>query len=132
MNILSLPVELQENILVNIPHETKIELVCRLWNEICKKEVIVNRRFSCICLELCLTLVHLISVNLRHKCICNLSVHHAKGERQQITHVFVKMAPITQSIVKQRPIRVYVKMIRIVFITLLCEEKPPMYSATNT
>ena len=79
MNILSLPVELQEKILVNIPHETKIELVCHLWNKICKKEVIVNRRFSCICLELQLTAGPFDECkSSRHKCICNLSVHHAR------------------------------------------------------
>ena len=79
MNILSLPVELQEKILVNIPHETKIELVCHLWNEICKKEVIVNRRFSCICLEVCLSPRSFDQCkSSRHKCICNLSVHYAR------------------------------------------------------
>jgi hypothetical protein len=79
MNILSLPVELQEKILVNIPHETKIELVCHLWNKICKKEVIVNRRFSCICLELRLTAGPFDKCkSSRHKCICNLSVHYAR------------------------------------------------------
>ena len=79
MNILSLPVELQEKILVNIPHETKIELVCHLWNEICKKEVIVNRRFSCICLEVCLSPRSFDQCkSKRHKCICNLSVHRAR------------------------------------------------------
>ena len=79
MNILSLPVELQEKILVNIPHETKIELVCHLWNEICKKEVIVNQRFHCNCLELRLTAGPFDQCkSKRHKCICNLSVHHSR------------------------------------------------------
>jgi hypothetical protein len=52
MDIQSLPVEIQEKILVNITTDTKIELVCKLWNEICKKEVIKKIRFSCICLDL--------------------------------------------------------------------------------
>ena len=78
MNILSLPVELQEKILVKISDETKIELVCHLWNEICKKEVIVNQRFHCNCLELRLTAGPFDQCkSKRHKCICNLSVHHA-------------------------------------------------------
>jgi hypothetical protein len=42
MDIQSLPVELQEKILVNITIDTKIELVCKLWNEICKKEVYIG------------------------------------------------------------------------------------------
>ena len=78
MNILSLPIEIQERILININEETKIELVCHLWNEICKKEVIVNQRFHCNCLELRLTAGPFDQCkSKRHKCICNLSVHHA-------------------------------------------------------
>ena len=78
MNILSLPIEIQEKILVNINEETKIELVCRLWNDICKKEVIVNRRFQCVCLEVCFSPKSIKQCkSKRHKCICNYSVHHA-------------------------------------------------------
>lgn len=78
MNILSLPTEIQEKILVNINEETKIELVCRLWNNICKKEVIVNRRFQCVCLEVCFSPKSIKQCkSKRHKCICNYSVHHA-------------------------------------------------------
>ena len=40
MDIQRLPVELQEKILVNVAIDTKIELVCKLWNEICKKHPI--------------------------------------------------------------------------------------------
>ena len=79
MNIISLPIEIQERILINVNEETKIELVCHLWNEICKKEVIVNQRFHCICLELPLTAGPFDQCkSKRHKCICNLSVHHAR------------------------------------------------------
>ena len=49
MILTELPTELQEKILVNITDNTKLNLVCSLWNEICKKEVIRNLRFSCIC-----------------------------------------------------------------------------------
>ena len=123
MNIISLPIEIQERILINVNEETKIELVCRLWNEICKKEVIVNRRFGCVCLELCLTAgsfdqcksvdisVFVISAFITPECVERL-----------IIHVFVNMAPITLSIVRGRHIRVFVKMILIVFITHLCVE----------
>ena len=79
MNILSLPTEIQEKILVNINEETKIELVCRLWNNICKKEVIVNRRFQCVCLEVCFSPKSIKQCkSKRHKCICKNGPHHAK------------------------------------------------------
>ena len=45
MILTELPTELQEKILVNITDNTKLNLVCSLWNEICKKEVIRNLRF---------------------------------------------------------------------------------------
>jgi len=75
MSILSLPIELQERILVNIADDTKIELVCQLWNEICKKKIIHNLRFPCICL----TSPHhaVVCKSIEHICICKEGPHHA-------------------------------------------------------
>ena len=80
MDIQSLPVELHEKILVNINDDTKIELVCKLWNEICKKEVIKKIRFPCICSELWPGYLEPCKSKI-HRCICKKSPHHAKACR---------------------------------------------------
>ena len=80
MDIQSLPVEIQEKILVNVTIDTKIELVCKLWNEICKKEVIKKIRVPCICSNLWPGYLKPCKSKI-HRCICKKSPHHAKACR---------------------------------------------------
>ena len=80
MDIQRLPVELQEKILVNVTIDTKIELVCRLWNEICKKERIKKIRVPCICSNLWPGDLNPCKSKI-HRCICKKSPHHAKACR---------------------------------------------------
>jgi len=78
MNITQLPIEIQELIIVNINDDTKLNLVCSLWNEICKKETIKLSGLNCICK---LSLWYIIKCKSKiHHCICNIdkeSVHYA-------------------------------------------------------
>tara|TARA_B110000305_G_C19071765_1_gene461993 strand:- start:158 stop:559 length:402 start_codon:yes stop_codon:yes gene_type:complete len=75
LKILDLPIEIQENILVNIDTNTKLESVCLLWNEICKKNVIKNVRIPCVCTK---SPHHAMVCNgMGHPCICIGSPHHA-------------------------------------------------------
>ena len=71
MNILELPTEVQENILSNVDKETRLQLVCKLWNEICKKKYVSKMRPICLCdtkfIFKCPTTMH--------KCICNLGTY---------------------------------------------------------
>jgi len=78
MNITELPTEVQELIIVNVDENIKLNLVCFLWNEICKKKVIKLRRSNCICK---ISLYHVFECPSKiHQCICNLdkeSIHYA-------------------------------------------------------
>lgn len=67
--------EILEVIFIYVPYDNKIELVCKLWNEICSKEIIKNQRIPCLCLQnpymaiLCKALIH--------ECVCHISPHYA-------------------------------------------------------
>ena len=78
MIITELPIEIQEKIIIKVNDNTKLNLVCILWNQICKKNVIKNRRFPCIC---SLSLFHAIRCTAsEHPCICLTdidSIHYA-------------------------------------------------------
>ena len=92
MNIIELPIEIQENIIIHVDKQTQIQLVCKLWNEICKKKPISNKRDDCTCLDnvyKCTTFFHkcicpmgsFSSINCRghyHKCVCNISALNCK------------------------------------------------------
>ena len=73
-NIIDLPIEIQENILVNIDTNTKLESVCLLWNEICKKNVIKNVRIPCVCTK---SPHHAMVCNgMGHPCIYNGNLNY--------------------------------------------------------
>lgn len=78
MILTELPIEIQEKILVNVIDNTKLNLVCSLWNELCKRDIIKDKRFPCICN---LSVFHAIKCKSRkHVCICLNdidSIHYA-------------------------------------------------------
>ena len=78
MIITALPYEIQEKIMVNIKDDTRLNLVCTLWNEICKKQIIKDLRFQCICNTNIWNAMKCKST--KHHCIClnDLdSIHYA-------------------------------------------------------
>ena len=68
MNILELPIELQEKIITNINNDTKLNLVCSLWNDICKKKIVKVLREPCVCLIS--PGYAMICKSINHPCIC--------------------------------------------------------------
>lgn len=75
MNINFLPKELLQKIFIDVGGNTKLELVCRRWNENCKTKYVVINRPKCICfkgyekIKLCKSKYHF--------CICNLGLREA-------------------------------------------------------
>lgn len=72
--IQSLPNELLEIIFINIKKttDTKIELVCKRWNQICLNPIIYSLRIPCLCSSYnneCNAVIH--------KCICLKGPYHA-------------------------------------------------------
>ena len=76
MIITEFPIELQEKILGNVKDNTRLNLVCTLWNEICKKDIIKDLRVPCICNK---------SVFHAMKCKQNTDLSHAKTLRLQFS-----------------------------------------------
>ena len=75
MNINNLPIEILKNIFIYLNYETRLELVCKLWNNICKQKYMINYRKKCTC--------HLNPYSKNkcssyyHECICMITPHHA-------------------------------------------------------
>ena len=87
MILTELPTELQEKIIGNINDDTRINLVCTLWNEICKKEIIKDLRFPCICNTNIWNAMKCKS--RKHQCICLTdkdSIHYAFRCRAATNH----------------------------------------------
>ena len=87
MNIIELPIEIQEKILSNVDKETCLHLVCSLWNKICKKIYVSIKRPICLCDTKFIFKCPTVS----HKCICNSGTYstiHCKGK----VHPCVKKA----------------------------------------
>lgn len=93
MNILDLPEEIQQRILILTGRTSKIELVCKKWYEFSQSKYIKKRRHICICKkkkkEKCLSIDHFCVCNLGlekamfckskyHPCICLKDINHAK------------------------------------------------------
>mgnify|MGYP003992410505 FL=1 len=78
MILTEFPIELQEKILGNVKDNTRLNLVCLLWNEICKKDIIKDLRVPCICNK---SVFHAMKCKSRnHPCIClndKESIHYA-------------------------------------------------------
>ena len=74
MNINDLPIEILQKIFTYINYETRIELVCKLWNDICNTNYMINFRKKCTC--------HLTPYSNNkciahyHECVCMITPHH--------------------------------------------------------
>ena len=106
MILTDLPYEIQEKIIINIKDDTRLNLVCTLWNEICKKQIIKDLRFPCICnnniwnamkckstKHICICLTDKDSIHyalrcraLEHPCICSNGTPNHSTTCRAITH----------------------------------------------
>ena len=76
MKINDLPIEILENIFIYLNYETKLELVCKLWYNICKKKYIKNYRKKCTCHLNPYSKIKCTSNH--HECICMITPNHTK------------------------------------------------------
>tara|TARA_Y200000002_G_C22590353_1_gene624929 strand:- start:565 stop:975 length:411 start_codon:yes stop_codon:yes gene_type:complete len=76
MNFLDLPQEIKEIIFILVPHENRIELVCKEWNFICSFNYIRTMRIPCICIKS--PSLAKICKALEHKCICEISAKECR------------------------------------------------------
>ena len=51
MNILNLPDQIQDNILINVGGGTQLELVCKNWYFKCRSKYVKKKREPCICFK---------------------------------------------------------------------------------
>lgn len=77
MDISQIPIEILENIFKYIEKENKIELVCKLWNQICLNPNLNKIRIKCLC-NLSLPTNYSKNCNSKtHNCICDISPKYA-------------------------------------------------------
>ena len=74
MELNNFPIEILEHIFTFINSNTKLELVCKKWNNICKNNYMINYRIPCTChlnpyLKKKCTSKH-------HECICTITPYH--------------------------------------------------------
>jgi len=89
MHINNFPIEILEKIFTYINYDTRLELVCSLWNNICIQKFMIKYRISCKChlnpysKNKCKSYYHecicmitpnhtLICIAKNHQCVCNL------------------------------------------------------------
>ena len=51
MNILDLPDQIQEKILIKVGGGTPLELVCKSWYIICRSKYVKKKRKPCLCFK---------------------------------------------------------------------------------
>lgn len=89
MNFNELPCEIKEIIFILVPHENRIELVCKEWNTICSLNYIRTIRIPCICIQSISFARHCKAIE--HECICDISAHGAKECRYEDEHPCICM-----------------------------------------